>query len=84
MRPGVIVFGAISAIQVALVRYVKAALQRFAVDEPFTRFQNVVAGEFAADFIEKLHAMKEYAPYDNLLVKQSTWEVGVNIDNATR
>src|SRR4051812_26463051 len=73
MWPGVIVFSAISAIQVALVRYIKTALQRFAVDEPFTRFQNVIAGEFARNFIEKLHAMKEYAAYDNLLVKQSPW-----------
>ena len=84
MRPAIVVFSAISAIEVALVRYIKTALQRFAVDEPFTRFQNVVAGEFATDFIEKLHAMKEYAPYDNLLVKQSTWGVGVNIDNPSR
>ena len=75
MRSAIIVFGAISTIEVAPVRHVQAALQRFAVFETLSRFQNVIAGEFAADFIEKLHAMiKEYTAYNNLPAKQSDWE----------
>ena len=71
MRPAIVVFGAISAIEVALVRHVKAALQRSAVTETLSRFQDVVAGKFATDSIEKLHAMmKERTAYDNLPVKQ--------------
>jgi hypothetical protein len=71
MRTAVIVFGAIGAIEVTPVRYVKAALQRFAVFETLSRFQDVVAGKFATDSIEKLHAMmKERTAYDNLPVKQ--------------
>jgi hypothetical protein len=47
-------------------------LQRSAVEQPLTRFQNVVAGKFAADFTEKLHSMmKEHSAYDNLSPKQS-------------
>jgi hypothetical protein len=34
-------------------------LQRFPVDESLARFQNVIAGEFAADLVEKLHAVDE-------------------------
>jgi hypothetical protein len=74
MRPAIVVFGTITAIEVAPVRYVKATLQRFAVSETLSRFQNVIAGKFATDFIEKLHAMmKEEAAYDNLTAKQSGW-----------
>ena len=61
MRPAIVVFGAISAIEVALVRYIKTALQRFAITETLRRFQDVVAGKFATDFTEKLHAMIERA-----------------------
>ena len=57
MWPTVVVFGAISAIEVALVRHIKAALQRFAVFETLRRFQDVVAGKFTADFVEQLHAV---------------------------
>jgi hypothetical protein len=32
-------------------------LQRLAVFETLSRFQDVVAGEFAADFVEQLHAV---------------------------
>jgi len=36
------------------------------------RRNSVIAGKFAADFTEDLHAMmKEYAAYDNLPAKQS-------------
>src|SRR5260370_4593165 len=76
LRPAVVVFGAISAIAVALIRYIKAALKRFAVKETLSRFENVIAGKFAADFTEKLHAMmKERTAYDNLPVKQLCPEV---------
>ena len=79
MRPAIVVFSAISAIEVALVRYIKTTLQRFAVYETLTRFQNVIAGEFATDFIEKLHAMmKERTAYDNLPAKQSRWEISLH------
>ena len=72
MRPAVVVLGAIGTIEITTIRHVKTALQRFTVDEALTRFQNVIAGKFAADFIEKLHTMmKEQAAYDNLPAKQS-------------
>ena len=57
MRPAVVVLSAISTIQIATIRDIKAALQRFAIEETLTRFHNVVAGKFAADFVEELHAM---------------------------
>ena len=76
MRPAVVVLGAIGTIEVTAIRHVKTALQRFTVDEALTRFQNVIAGKFAADFVQKLHAMmKEHAAYDNLPAKQSRWEI---------
>ena len=57
MRPAIVVFGAISAIEVALVRHIKAALQRFAVTKTLSRFQDVLAVKFTADFVEQLHAV---------------------------
>ncbi|HEY2625374.1 MAG TPA: hypothetical protein VGI41_01345, partial [Candidatus Udaeobacter sp.] len=61
------------------IRHVKAALQRFAVDEALTRFQNVISGKFTADFIEKLHATtKEHGVYDNLLARQSASEISLH------
>jgi|SRR6266536_974825 len=72
VRPAVVVFGAIGTVEIATVRDVKTALQRFPIEETLTRFQNVIAGEFTADFAKKLHAMmKEHSPYDNCLAKQS-------------
>jgi hypothetical protein len=59
MRSAIVVFGAISAIEVAPVRNVQAALQRFAVFETLSRFQDVVAGKFAADFVEQLHSVSD-------------------------
>jgi hypothetical protein len=76
MRPAVVVLGAIGTIEIATVRDVKTALQRFPIEETLTRFQNVIAGKFAADFVEKLHAMtNELAAYDNLPAKQSRWDL---------
>ena len=78
MRSTVVVLGAIGTIEITTIRHVKTALQRFAVDEALARFQNVIAGKFAADFFEKLHAiMKEHAAYDNLPAKQSRWEISL-------
>ena len=57
MRPAVVVLGAIGTIEITTIRHVKTALQRFAVEETLTGFQNVIAGKFAADFVEKLHAV---------------------------
>jgi hypothetical protein len=57
MRPAVVVLGAIGTIEITAIRHVKTALQRFAVEETLTRFQNVVAGKFAADVFENLHAV---------------------------
>ena len=72
MRTAVIVFGAIGAIEVATIRNVETALQRFAIEDALPGFEQVVAGKFAADFTEKLHAMmKERLAYDNLPPKQS-------------
>ena len=51
MRPAVVVLGAISTIEITTIRHVKTALQRFAVNEALARFQNVIAGKFAADFV---------------------------------
>ena len=56
MRPAIVVFGAVGTIEIATVRDVKAALQGFAVEETLTRFQNVIAGKFPADFVQELHA----------------------------
>ena len=78
MRPAVVVLGAIGTIEITTIRHVKTALQRFAVDETLAGFQNVIAGKFTADFVEKLHAMmKEHAAYDNLPAKQSRWEISL-------
>ena len=72
MRPAIVVFGAIGTIEIATVRDVKTALQRFPVEETLARLQNAIAGEFTADFAKKLHAMmKEHPAYDNLSPKQS-------------
>ena len=57
MRPAVVVLSAIGTIEITAVRYVKAALQRLAVEKTLTRLQNVIAGKFAADFVENLHAI---------------------------
>ena len=79
MRPAVVVLGAIGTIEITTIRDVKTALQRFAVDEALTRFQNIIAGKFSADFVEELHAMmKEHAAYDNLPAKQSRWEISLH------
>src|SRR5882724_6591347 len=79
MRPAVVVLGAIGTIEITAIGHVKTALQRFAVDEALARFQNVIARKFAADFVEKLHAMtKEHAAYDNLPAKQSRWEISLH------
>src|SRR6266404_2641402 len=79
MRPAVIVLSAIGTIEIATIRDVKTALQRFPVEETLTRFQNVITGKFTADFTEKLHAMmKEHPAYDNLLAKQSRWEISLH------
>jgi hypothetical protein len=59
MRPAVVILGAISAVEVATIRHVQTALQRFAVDEALAGFQNVIAGKFAADFVEELHATNQ-------------------------
>ena len=57
MRSAVVVLSAIGAIEVATVRHVKTALQRSAIEETLAGFQNVIAGKFAADFVEELHAV---------------------------
>src|SRR6202040_1353729 len=55
--PAVVIFGAIGTIEIAPIRDVQAALQGFAVEETLTRFQDVIAGKFATDFVEELHAV---------------------------
>src|SRR5438034_1142775 len=73
MRPAVVVLGAIAAIEIATVRDVKTALQGFAVEETLTRFQNVIAGKFAANVFDDLHPVwEERTPQcsDNLLSTQ--------------
>jgi hypothetical protein len=48
------------------------------------RRNRVIAGKFAVDFTEELHAMmKEYGAYDNLPAKQSRWEIYHFITPAT-
>ena len=79
MRSAVVVFGAISTIEITTIRHVKTALQRFPVDEALAGFQNVIAGKFAADFVQELHAVtKEDAAYDNLPAKQSGREISLH------
>jgi hypothetical protein len=79
MRPAVVVLGAIRTIQIAAVRDIKTALQRLAIEKTLTGFHNVIAGKFAPDFVEELHAMmKEDAAYDNLSAKQSGWEISLH------
>ena len=56
MRLRVIVFRAVGAIEVALIGQVEAALKRLAVENALAGFEQVVAGKFAADFIEQVHA----------------------------
>jgi hypothetical protein len=34
-------------------------LEGFAVQETLTRFQNIIAGKFAADFVQELHAANQ-------------------------
>src|SRR5207248_10915797 len=57
MRPAVVVLGAIGTIEIATIRDVKTALEGFSVEETLTRFQNVIAGKFAANVVEELHAV---------------------------
>src|SRR6266404_1638167 len=57
VRPAVVVFGAIGTIEIATIRDVKAALQRLAVEETLTRFQDIIAGKFAANVFDNLHAV---------------------------
>ena len=72
MRPAVVVFGAIGTIEITTIRDIKAALERFTVEETLSRFQNVIAAKFTADFTEKLHVMiNERSAYDNTPAKQS-------------
>jgi hypothetical protein len=57
----------------------KDCLKRFAVEETLAGFQNVIVGEFTADFVQELHAMmKERTAYDNLSAKRSRWEVSLH------
>src|ERR1051326_6156251 len=51
----VIVFDAIGAIEIALGGKIETALQRLAIEEPLARFEQVVAGKFAADSIKQVH-----------------------------
>src|SRR6059058_3491435 len=59
VRFRVIVLGAIGAIEVALVGEIEAALQRLPVEQAFAGFEQVVAGKFAADFIEQVHEVAD-------------------------
>jgi hypothetical protein len=52
VRTAIVVFGAISTIEITAVCHVKAALRRSLVRKPLAGLQNVVAGEFATDFVE--------------------------------
>ena len=56
IRPAVVLLGAIGTIEIATVRDVKTALQRFAVEQTLARFQNIIAGKFTAGVFQSLHA----------------------------
>ena len=56
MRPAVVVLRAIGTIEIAMIRDIKTALQRFAIEQTLARFQNIVAGKFTADVFQNLHA----------------------------
>src|SRR6266480_1361957 len=70
VRPAVVVFGAIGTVEIATVRDVKTALQRFPIEETLTRFQNVIAGKFAADFIQVV--LPEFKPTEQRQAKKVT------------
>src|SRR5262249_22250181 len=72
MRPAIVVFGAISAIEIATIRHVKAALQRFPIEKTLTGFHNVIAGKFAANFVEKLHAKIERFSLEDAHVRRNS------------
>ena len=57
VRSAVVVLGAIGTIEIATIRHVQTALQRLAVEQTLTRFQDFIAGKFTADSTEELHAM---------------------------
>ncbi len=58
MRLRVIVFRAVGAIEIALIGQVEAALERLAIEDALAGFEQVIAGEFAADFIEQVHGIR--------------------------
>jgi hypothetical protein len=43
-------------IEVALIGQIEAALQRLAIEKALSGFEQIVAGEFAADFVEQFTA----------------------------
>ena len=59
MRLRVIVLSAIGAIEIAFIGEVEAALQRLPVEKALAGFEQVVAGKFAADFIEQVHEVAD-------------------------
>ena len=59
MRLRVIVFRAVGTIEIAFVGEVKTTLKRLAVEKPFPGFEKIVAGKFAADFIEQVHVIRK-------------------------
>ena len=56
MRPAVVVLGAIGTIEIATIRDIKTALQRFAIEQTHARFPNIIAGKFTAGVFQSLHA----------------------------
>src|SRR5450631_2239902 len=55
MRLRVIVFRAVGAIEVALIGEVEAALQRLAVENTLSGFEQVIPGKFPANLVEQVH-----------------------------
>src|ERR1700731_550320 len=79
MRLRVIVFGAVGAIEIALVGEVEAALQRLAIEQAFAGFEQVIAGKFAADFIEQVHGVPKW----NSTLRGLSPDVSSNLDPGT-
>ena len=59
MRLRVIVFRAVGAIEVALIGQIETALERLAIENALSGFEQVIPGKFAADLIEQVHADPE-------------------------
>src|SRR6185436_15389262 len=55
MRPTVVVFRAIGAIEIAAIGQIKTALERLAIEEALAGLEDVITGKLAADVLKQCH-----------------------------